>query len=358
MSNVLDYIKWRGDLSFSVSPFNETDSLIFTQLVYLDFREVFKKNRKKLRLEDMGRRYFQLHSKKKLLSYPLVVQDSAEILRMVMKSPRYQNSMVSDYIRVSSRKEEYQFAAMKITPLKERAYIVFSGTDSSLNGWKENFNMSYLQATPSQIMAMKYLKKMVQQEQDIVRVGGHSKGGNLAIYAAVKAGVHVQKNILEVYNFDGPGFNESMFAEGEYEQVVEKIKTMIPEASVVGRLMKHCESCHIVRSSEKGILQHRAISWEVERENIVRMPAPEPQSLHFEKAFQRWLCSLNVVERQLFVDAMFDAFYKAGFKDMDEVRGMNLRQFLWLIRAADRLPEKQRNALCMAVRKFTLEMEN
>lgn len=359
MANMIDYIKWRGDLSFSVSPFNEVDSLIFTQLMYLDFQGIVGSvdSRWTVSLGEAARQYFQKNSRKVIEQLPLVARDSAYILREMIRCERFRGCGLSQYVREVNHKEEYQFSAMKIAVPDKSCYLAFGGTDNSLAGWKENFNMSYLKSTPGQRMAVEYVERMISATSRPVRLGGHSKGGNLAIYAAIKSKRAVQSRMLEVYNFDGPGFTKEMIGAGEYDMVLRKIRTILPQFSIIGVLLEREECFEIVDSTETGLMQHRAISWMVEGTGLVRVQGLSEQSIFWEGTFKRWIASLNSRERQQMVNAAFLVFENANITDTDQLKNITLRRLLTLLRAMDRLKEREREALYEAFKKLLHEMD-
>lgn len=359
MANVIDYIKWRGDLSFSVSPFNEVDSLIFTQLMYLDFREIVggMDSEKSISLAETGRQYFRKNSRKAIEEMPLVVRDSVEIFREMIKYERFRGCRFSKYVRDVSRTEEYQFCAMRIEVPDHSCYLAFSGTDSSMAGWKENFNMSYLQYTPGQRKAVEYVEQTISSACRNVRLGGHSKGGNLAVYAAIKSDKEVQSKVAEVYNFDGPGFTKEMVTDGEYQRVIGKIRTIVPQSSIIGVLLEREERFEIIDSSETGLMQHRAISWMTQGPRLVRVKELSERSLYWEGTLHKWIDSLDGKERQQFVNAVFMIFENANITDTDQLKNITLRRFLTLLRAIDRLKDEERDSLHEAVKKLLREMD-
>ena len=202
MGNITDYLKWRGDLTFEQDPFNEVDNLILAQLAYVDLKDFIPsvKTGDKLSLEQVTADYFDLNSEQELDKVKTFIKDVPFFLREVAKYKRFKDIMLSNFVDIGEVREEKQFSAFDAELGDGSTYISFRGTDDTNVGWKEDFNMSFISPVPSQIEAEKYVNQTVKSTSGKIRMGGHSKGGNLAIYAAVKALPRVKKNILYIYN--------------------------------------------------------------------------------------------------------------------------------------------------------------
>lgn len=358
MSNIIDYVSWRGDLDFTASPFNEVDSLILTQLVYLDFRGIVPgiHSRSSVTLEKAAEEYFAGHSNQAEESGGQLLKDCRMVLKAVMGTERFKNCRLSRYIEDISEEKEYQFSAVKIVSEDGSIYISFSGTDSSLAGWKENFNMSYLARTPGQERAVQYVQKVLETGRKPVRLGGHSKGGNLAVYAAIKGGKHIQNRLRAVYNFDGPGFNEDMVKQEEYQNILPKLHTLIPQSSVIGMLLEHEEDYTVVESTEKGLLQHRALSWKVMGSHFVYSKGLSQSSIFWNETLKQWIAGMEKQEKKEFVDALFEVIETAGIKDTDQLYKLTPVRLMGLMKAIDELPEKKRETLSETIRKLADEV--
>ena len=359
MANVVDYLKWRGDLEFRKSPFNEVDNLILTQLVYLDFQGIVPDISESgdISLNDAARLYFAKSNQRKKEEIPLLIRDCEKILKEMMHTVRFGDCRLSHFVKEVSEVEEFQFSAMKIVTDDKSIYLSFSGTDSSLAGWKENFNMSYLEETPSQRKAVEYAGKVLGMGVRKVRFGGHSKGGNLAVYAAIKSRRAIQNRLIEVYNFDGPGFTAEMVSREEYQYVLPKIHTIIPQSSVIGMLLEHEEEYQIVESEEKGLLQHRAYSWQVMGTRLVRMDSLTQDSIFWDGTLKKWIARLNNEERKSFVNALFAVFEKANINDAEQLKKITWKKFITLLRAVDKLSEEERSILSVTIKKLVDEEE-
>ena len=354
MANMIDYLLWRGDLDFQSSPFNEVDSLILTQLVYLDFDGIVPdlSSKSYITLGKAGQAYLKKFQDRPTSSFPPLIQDCMEVLKSALKTRRFKNCRLSKYVGDINKDEEYQFSAMKILLGDGSVYLAFSGTDNSLTGWKENFNMSYLTETPSQRKAVEYVNEVLTFGRRNVRLGGHSKGGNLAVYSAVKSKKSIQNRLIDIYNFDGPGFTREMVSREEYQNVLSKIHTIIPQSSVIGMLLEHEESYSVIESAEKGLLQHRAISWQISGPHMVHLDKLTEHSIFWDGTLKQWLKGLNTEERKSFVNALFHVFDNAGIQDTNQLNKMTLNKFISLLKAVDKLSEEERECLSSPIKKL------
>lgn len=354
MANMIDYLLWRGDFDFQESPFNEVDSLILTQLVYLDFDGIVPDlcSKSYITLGKAGQAYLKKFEDKPANSFPPLIQDCMEILKSALKTRRFKNCRLSKYVNDINQDEEYQFSAMKILLGDGSVYLVFSGTDNSLTGWKENFNMSYLTETPSQRKSVEYVNEALTFVRRDVRLGGHSKGGNLAVYSALKSKKSIQNRLIDIYNFDGPGFTQEMVKKEEYQNILSKIHTIIPQSSVIGMLLEHEESYSVIKSTEKGLLQHRAISWQISGSHMVHVDKLTEHSMFWDNTLKQWLKGLNTNERKNFVNALFHVFDHAGIQDTDQLYNMTWNRFINLLKAVDKLPEKEQEWLSVPIKKL------
>lgn len=335
-TNILDYLKWRGDLSFLQSPFNDIDSLILSQIIYFPFEGIVPSMRstRTITLKDAAGKFFSMYDAKKSSLGVLAANDLFELFRLAGKSVRFGNIRLSRYINKINHETEIQFCAMTvfIDELNE-LFVDFRGTDDTIVGWKEDFNMGFMTPVPSQTESVKYFnyvmsRYMKEDNCPKIRLGGHSKGGNLAVYAATFAkspqGINVQDMIECVYNFDGPGFDDKVIKSEEYLRIREKIKTIVPQSSVVGMLLGHEEGYTVVKSNQVGLLQHDALSWEVVGTEFICLESVTDASLVLDKTLKTWIGSMDAVSAERFVTALFEILSATDAKTLtDLVSGKN-----------------------------------
>ena len=261
MSNIFDYLAWRGDLSFGNAPLCPVDALIFSMLPYIRLEDFVPPSARDepVRLADAASAYFANPPKK---VNPDV--NHAKLLQLLAEAPRFAPLRLLAAQKEVDRESVMQFAAITVLLPGQNLFVAFEGTDDTLIGWQEDFRMSYECPVPAQLRARSYLRAVAAAHPlRRIFVGGHSKGGNLAMYAAVHSGPEVRYRIRAVYNNDGPGFCDDTLSSTEYAEMRERIHTYLPQSSIVGVLLEHDESYKIVKSEAKGLAQHDPYTWQI-----------------------------------------------------------------------------------------------
>ena len=303
MADLFEYLKWRGDLSFTQDPPNAVDALIFSALSYIRYgADVEASPETPVALT----KAFE-----DLTSLPdfedrIRVKKDLELLEAVTQVPRFANCRIFQYRDILIREEETQFAAVTFLLDDGSAFLAFRGTDYTLTGWKEDFNMSFQDTVPAQRLAQEYTLEISQCHLMPMRLGGHSKGGNLAMFAAIHAPELLRKRILGVYNHDGPGFREYVTENPAYLEMVPRLHTFVPQSSVIGMLLEHEEPYTIVKSKQVGILQHEFYTWELDGPGFVTMEETTWDSRFLDQTIKNWLNDMTITERDTIVDAIFD----------------------------------------------------
>lgn len=322
MGNIMDYLTWRGDLSFRLVPFCDVDSLILSFLSYVNFRDILsqREQEKEVPLEEACRLFFEKYTKEEVMSQVLSIKMAAFVMEKMVSTERFGTLRLSHYIDRVDEEMEKQFAALTIHLPDGTNYVSFRGTDDSIVGWKEDFNMCFKTPVPAQEDAVAYLKKTAAYTDGALMVGGHSKGGNLAVYASVYAGDAVQKRIARVYNHDGPGFHDDMLKMQKYRTIRSRITTIIPESSIVGMLLEHEEEYKVVKSSASGLLQHDALSWEIEGPDFVYVQERSRESRIVDHTLHSWIYNMEPSKREEFVDALFGILKESEVISLNDLR--------------------------------------
>ena len=191
--------------------------------------------------------------------------------------------------------------------------VAYRGTDDSLVGWKEDFNMAFQYPVPAQATAADYLARVAALWKDApIVLTGHSKGGNLAVYAAMNASDEVKDRVERIYSLDGPGFPESVVNSFEYASVSDRIVKIVPDSSVVGMVLETPERCMVVKSDVEGIMQHFAFSWQMHGGEFDKVEDVANSSVTFNKALNGWLSNLSKEQRERAVDALFAVLEASG----------------------------------------------
>lgn len=326
MANMFDYLKWRGDLTFTQDGVNGVDALIFSTLSYICYRgraEEFPYTPVSLR--EAAEDFFSREIQKDRIRD----KNDLSLLREASATARFGQSRICLYRDQLIPEEETQFAAVTFQLDDGSLFLAFRGTDNSLVGWKEDFNMSFQQTIPSQRLAAQYVQQVFEAFRRPMRLGGHSKGGNLAVYAAARSAPEIQRQILEVFNNDGPGFTSHMMGDPGYLAVVPKIRTFIPQSSVIGMLLEHEEPYTVIRSKSVGLLQHDAYSWEVLGNQFIPVPEVTHGSQMLDAAIKSWFAERTDQERNELVDVMFNLLGTGGVdRALDIFQPKNIRAYL------------------------------
>lgn len=321
MGSMLDYLDWRGDLSFAQSPFNEVDNLILSQLAYVNFEGIVppKESNESISIREAAELYFNMYEEATIMNFGFLIRISVPLLKSLGECNRFANARLSKYVNIIDPDEQKQFSAIHIKLSDGTIYIAYRGTDNTIVGWKENFNMSFMMPVPAQLEAVRYLNETIGETNIRLRVGGHSKGGNLAIFSSIMCQSSIKEKIIEVYNNDGPGFDRKMTQSKEYKEMLSRIKTIVPESSVVGMLLEHEEDYHVVKSSKSGFMQHDAMTWEVLGKRFVHVGHITKESKLLDATLKAWVNKMDKEQREQFVDAIAYVFHAANIESLDDL---------------------------------------
>lgn len=363
MASLSDYLVWRGDITFEQVPLTVVDALLLSQLSYLDLTGVIGENekRKECTLLQASERYWKLHTEKELsLSVSFALKTAGLLLRKMAKTKRFANLVLRNYVRRIDAVAEEQFEALEVVLGKRESFISYGGTDDTLVGWKEDFNMCFLSPIPAQTDALLYLERVLDDSLRKVYLGGHSKGGNLSVYAAVKCKKLASRRILNVYNFDGPGFTRSFIENSRYLDMKDKIETWVPESSIIGMLLEHEEDYQVVESNHVGILQHDVTSWEVQGAEFVKLPDVKVGSKRLAVGVKEWLSGLQPEELEYFCDCIFDVLTATDAKTLAELNKDRWKSITGIIRSYNAMDKKAKDmlfALLKAMVATNMKME-
>jgi len=316
MANVCDYVKWRGDLSIEQSEFNEIDNLILSRFSYFPFDKIIKEN-EVVTIKELSERF----KKQDIRKLPILWKDDVDLFPLMGESERFGKLLATKYINKIDQEQEKQFASITVLMPDNTIFVSYRGTDNTIVGWKEDLNMSFKSHIASQISAKKYLEIIAQEYPDKkIRIGGHSKGGNVAVYAATFVNKEIKDRIINVYNNDGPGFCDDVIETPEYKEMIEKVHTYIPQSSVIGRLMNHREKYTVVKSIQKGIMQHDLYSWEVLGTEFITLEEVTNGSEFVDKTIKEWLEKVEPAKREQVIDVIFDILNTTDAQTMKEIK--------------------------------------
>ena len=338
MPSIIDYLYWRGDLSLRDFPFNDVDNLILSQLAYVQ-PECAGLAFGCWTLKDMAPALIPCAEAFGTMS----LDETRRMLELMAAGARFSDAVVCRYAHSFDEECEKQFAAMTVQLDDGVTYVAFRGTDNTMVGWKEDFNMAYLPVVPAQMDALAYLLAEAAEHAGPLRVGGHSKGGNLAVYAASCAPEDVQDRILAVYSNDGPGMSDESFQSPGYRRVVPKVRSIIPDFSIVGMLLHEHEVYTVVKSCVTGLMQHDPFTWQTARDGFVTAESLSPLSARLDETLDTWMAEVPPKEREELVDCLFSVFgdTKQGFySEMRRHMPRRALEMLFALRRAS--PETRR----------------
>lgn len=313
MNTLFDYLVWRGDLTLRQSPFCAVDGLILNCLSYFPFDGVV--GEEAVSLAAAAKQALALPAELR----PVRAPEDLKLLEALRDSPRFQGMKLFAYRNRRNLTEEKQFAALTVDTGDGTLYLAFRGTDDTLVGWKEDFNMSYLETVPAQREAAAYLMEIAGKSGKPLRLGGHSKGGNLAVYAAARARPEVRGRILEIFDNDGPGFTERFLKSAGYRDIRGRVQVFLPQSSVVGMLFSHAEDYTVVHSGQVGVMQHDPYSWEVRGADFVTLERVTAGSRFIDRTIRDWISRMSVSERERLFDALYSVLGATGEETWSEL---------------------------------------
>ncbi len=345
MANIIDYLEWRGDLKTIIDPLNEVDAAILARLTYQRF-EMLEESVKNMKLESALERILAIEN----IENKTLMKSDYDFMKALLKSTRFKDFVILDYTDRIEKESQTQFSALTLLDKDTGVLLVFfRGTDNTLVGWKEDFNMAFVIPLPGQIMAKEYLETMSALTRGDIIVGGHSKGGNLALYASAFADEDTQRRIRHVYNFDGPGFDEETIKNEGFKRIQKSISTYVPQSSVVGMLLEHEEEYRVVHSTRSGLWQHDIYSWEVKTKAFEVLEEVDNSSRFVDYTLKSWLKNMSKEEREGFVDALFSVMEKGNYSTLREMRENWLISGVGMLKGAMDLTPDERKRITEGV---------
>ena len=326
MANIFDYLKWRGDLTFRQDPPNAVDALVFSSLSYIRFGGMVKAlPQVPVTLKAAAEEFFAQDDYETCCR----VQKDLDLLHAAIQTKRYGDSKICMYRDLLIPEQETQFAAITFLLDDGSMFLSFRGTDNTLVGWKEDFNMTFQQTIPAQRLALQYTRDVALEHLRPMYLGGHSKGGNLAVFAAARSSPMLQQRMLEIYNHDGPGFTSYLMGDPGYLAMVPRIRTYIPQSSVIGMLLEHEEPYTVIRSKSVGLLQHDPYTWDVLGKSFLTVEEITEGSQFVDATIKTWFSEMTSQERGQLVDVMYALLGSGGAENVYELlHPKNIRTYI------------------------------
>lgn len=304
MGTVLDYIKEYGKYSFQEKPMTEVDSLALCQLSYLKFDGMVpdvKERCPSVTLESLK----EHPDYEKLFADVRYEEVNRALIEGMLAAERFRDLQLNCYVNEIEKECETQFSAVTYTLNDGTVYVAYRGTDETLVGWKEDFNMAFLSPVPGQKFSVGYLNAVAERIQGPFYLGGHSKGGNLAVYAAMNCNPEIQERILKIFSMDGPGFRPEVMEACGYERIADRVVKILPHSSLVGMLFESDMRYKVVESKTFGLMQHDPYTWLVEGDHLRAVDDIYNRRKRMDNTLNQWILSLSEEQLRIFVDTLF-----------------------------------------------------
>lgn len=345
---LFDYLKWRNDVSFRAAPFNEIDNVLLSYLAYADFGELLHEPKRHVSIETCFKRFLEKHDPAEVRDSKHFIERAPLLLEEMVRGARFRGTKVAHFREVFDKEKVQQFAALVLLLPDGTKYVSFRGTDSSITGWKEDFLMSITAETEGAKEAVSYLNDVAASVDGDFILGGHSKGGNFAMYAAAFCEDAVKGRIRKVYNNDGPGFREEIVRSAAYRELLPKITNIVPQTSIIGRLLSNEAAHTVVKSTAAGIFQHDVTTWEVTKDKFVRAE-PDAFSDFVEKSLGTWLETMDDEARKSLVETVFSMIEMTEAETFAEFGENLFKNTGLIIKGLGRLPKEKRSELTAAL---------
>ncbi len=345
MDNMTKYLKWRSDLSFSKCKLNEVDFALFSQVVMIPYKLYI--DMPEINTNDSCTMYelaLLISEKKENFIKNMGLIMPPQLVDVIIKmglSNRYKDLVIRNYESQIDVNKEVQFTALTIDLDENTRVVVYSGTDDTVIGWKEDFNMMFAYPTEAQSISVKYLKRVYENKK--LYITGHSKGGNLCLYSALNIKEEIFKDIIKVYCYDAPGLNYEFENEKEIKQRSKKILEFVPQTSIIGALFNHYGTEIVVKSNYLGLYQHDLLSWEVDVDSFLKVETRDNDSIYIENKLKKMLVEMEQVTKEEFVEVGYGVFMRTNSETLTDVYNNKVsfvKEYLNIKKEEKRMMEK------------------
>jgi len=317
--NIIDYVINKGGLSFTDAPFNEIDSLILCQLAYLNYGPFvgnILERRKDVKLKDI---YESEHYEELFKNY-WYEEDNHKLIDAMVHSLRFGELRLNYFESVYNENLDTQFSALTYILEGGQVYLAYRGTDATMLGWKEDLKLAYSKPVEAQKLSVRYMTMVSELFEGEFRVGGHSKGGNLAVYASMMCDKEIRDRILQIYSNDGPGFRPEILAGSHIDEIKDRMYKFIPKESIVGIIMNEDEDSVVIESTGIGTFQHNTYTWKCGDSSLLRAEGMTSFKQISDAALNKWIYSLSTEEIDRFIEAMFEIMSSDDNKTLFDIK--------------------------------------
>ena len=340
MGTLSDYIKWRGDLAFSQDGFNTIDNLVLSCLSYVAFEDVFAgSDAHEMDIATVNKLYFSKPHDDSKYNEGSILKDAPRALKAIAKTNRYKDVIIRNYVNKIEQDKTLQFAAMEFLLPDGTSYVAFRGTDDSIVGWKEDFMLA-LEEVEAERQAVNFLNNIAASSDRKIRVGGHSKGGHLAMYATAMCHEDIRGRIINVYSNDGPGFMESVAETDAMKAICPKLISVIPEESIVGLLMQPIGKPIVVKSTAIALAQHNVATWCLEGKELTTTKDVSKTAKFVDKKLKENISKMTNEELNDFVENLFSIFEATGAITLADMKKSGLKGLQAMTQKASNITKK------------------
>ena len=355
MADLFDYLDWRGDLTFEQAPFCKIDGIILAQVIYINYTGLVSPDFKSQ--IEIPRLWESLKSARDFTARcdmgPMVSTHTPELLERACRSARFAGVKACAYSELFDRQKNEQFAAVTFVLPDKTCVIAFRGTDDTVTGWRENFNLGYMPEIPSHIQALDYVSEAYKALKTKFILAGHSKGGNLALHTAVFADSKIRKNISAIYDFDGPGFSSDFYQKPEFLEIKDRLYVIYPEQSIVGMIFHRPSHFEVIKSESFAVYQHDPFNWHVLGADFEKANDVCRESKFFHKSLNHWIETMSIEEKEKFISSLFDVIKAAEYDRFSAITKNGLSASARMIKKLGKMDKEMRDAIFNSIHELS-----
>lgn len=351
--NIIEYLVQYGGQTIEERPLNEVDYLVLAQFVYLKLDGYVNSALEEESSVTISW-LFANADRDRLFADERYRSVNEQLFDAMAKSRRFSELKLMGYVNIVDTQLETQFCSMTIM-MPTQMLLVFRGTDESLIGWKEDFQLAFLEKVPAQEMAVSYLNSVAGINENKMVLMGHSKGGNLAVFSAMAVAHDIQKRIEGIYSMDGPGFRKEILKQMGFDQIKEKVHKYVPQSSLVGMLLESHEDYQVIESNGFLLGQHVPYTWLVKGTEFVPVDAITTGTRYMDSRLNEWISNLSKEELELFTNTLFDTVFSTDTESLLDFSGEWLKrvnQIVAAFKSVDDVTKKQMQEIVRALFQF------
>lgn len=349
METMIDYLKKYGDFSFLQKPFNDVDSLILSQLSYLKFDNLVASTAQNAPFLSIGDLDIQKDNGN-LFADERYEKENRELFAGIVSGKRFGTVKLNYYENEIDVEKETQFSAVTFALEDGSFYVAFRGTDETIVGWKEDFNLAFSKPARGQLSSVEYLNYVGKQIKGDFYVGGHSKGGNFAVYASMNCKKKIRDKIRKIYSHDGPGFRPEVMHAEKYEKIADRIVKIIPHSSMIGMLLESHENYKVIESKTFGLMQHNPYTWRVKDDHFMYVDDIYSGRKFVDHTINEWILSLTEEQIHAFIEVLFTVIEASDTDNLIDFTADLKKSMSGVLAAIKEIDEESRKMITEIIR--------